>query len=350
MWQLENRTPFAAGQGWIRNREGAEVWLVVVKATFEVQIDGTTEISKDQLDPVRVPEYYGEPGTSSIRYESDFVLKKTTTDVIVVSNAHASGGRPVHQLDVALSVGPINKKLRIFGDREWDFGEMSAPKPFIKMPLIYERAFGGRDSLSQYPERDWEWRNPVGLGFAVKGEHLHGAQVPNIEYADKLIRSWNDQPNPAGFGVVASHWQPRAAFAGTYGSRWESTRQPLLPDDCDDRYFQCAPLDQQTPSFLNGGEPVSLLNLSSRSPLEFGLPQFDLLLQTRFTDGEKRSHEKPKLHTVILEPDIPRVSLVWHSALECHAKVYQLASTRIEWRPTAANDAEEPVEDLIDLV
>jgi hypothetical protein len=40
-------------------------------------------------------------------------------------------------------------------------------------------------------------------------------------------------------------------------------------------------------------------------------------------------HERPKLHTVILEPDCPRVSLVWHSALPCHPKVYKLEKTRI---------------------
>ena len=36
------------------------------------------------------------------------------------------------------------------------------------------------------------------------------------------------------------------------------TRQPLLPDDFDDRYFQFAPADQQAPAFLRGGEPVVL--------------------------------------------------------------------------------------------
>ena len=35
------------------------------------------------------------------------------------------------------------------------------------------------------------------------------------------------------------------------------------------------------------------------------------------------------MHTVILEPAVMRVSLVWHSALPCHPKVHKLLKTRI---------------------
>ena len=42
MWQIDNRTPFAAERGWVRDRDGAEVWLVAVKCTFDILPDGTT--------------------------------------------------------------------------------------------------------------------------------------------------------------------------------------------------------------------------------------------------------------------------------------------------------------------
>lgn len=351
MWQIENRTPFAAEQGWIRNRDGAEVWLVVVKASFDIQPDGTTEVAKVQPPPLRVPEHHGEPGSSSIRYESDFVLTKATTDVLVVGHAHAPGGRAVQRLDAGFRVGALQKLVRVFGERAWGALGPGEPEPFTTMPIVYERAFGGVDTRSTHPEQDWEWRNPVGCGFAVKAAHLQGVPVPNIESADRLIGGWDDRPAPAGFGAIASHWQPRAAFAGTYDARWESTRQPLLPDDCDDRFFQCAPADQQTPQFLLGDEPVTLLNLSPHGRLGFVLPRVELKLQTKFMDGERRTHEAPKLHTVILEPDLPRVSLVWHSALECHAKVHKLDRTRVDWQVGAVDeDGDESVDNLLDLV
>ncbi len=82
------------------------------------------------------------------------------------------------------------------------------------MPLVYERAFGGVDQKSKHPERDWYWPNPVGTGFAVSRDNLSGVPLPNVEYPDQLITSWNDRPKPAGFGAVAAHWQPRVGLAG----------------------------------------------------------------------------------------------------------------------------------------
>jgi hypothetical protein len=350
MWQIENRTPFSAAQGWVRNRRGAEVWLVVVKATFDILPDGTTRVAAEQALPRRLAEYHGEPGNSSIRHESDFVLTKKTTDVLVVGHARAPYDSPVEQLEVGLRVGSLQKILRVFGDRRWRGGEPTDPLPFVVMPLVYERAFGGVDRHSPTPEKDWDWRNPVGCGYAVNTAHLADQAVPNIEDPTRPIRLWKDRPAPAGFGPVASHWQPRAALAGTYDQEWERTRQPLLPDDCDDQFFQCAPLDQQTAQFLVGGETITLVNLSAQGRLDFDLPTITLDLESRFADGERRVHQPPKLHSVIFEPDFPRVGLVWHSALECHSKMHKLDATRVRWHGPANDESDESVDNLLDLL
>ncbi len=351
MWQIDNRTPFAAGQGWVRGRDGSEVWLIAVKATFDIMSDGTTEISKEQPPVLHMPEYHGEPGKSSIKYETDLILTKKTTDVLVVGHAYAPGGKPVNELYVGFRVGPVQKMLHVFGDRQWETFGMSPVRPFVKMPLIYERAFGGIDPKSEHPDRDWEWRNPVGTGFVVSSNHATGLKLPNIEYPNELLRSKKDCPPPAGFGAICSHWQPRVSFAGTYDESWMKTRQPLLAEDLNDRFFQCAPDDQQAPAFLRGGEVAVMKNLTPSGELCFVLPEIDLALETRFMDGERCEHETPQLHTVILEPDFPRVSLVWHSAMECHAKVYQLECTRVDSRrQNLGSDVDETVENLLDLL
>jgi hypothetical protein len=354
MWQLDNKTPFAAGQGWIRNRNGAEVWLVVVKATFDVKPDGRTVVSATQPAPYRVAHHHGEPGKSSLWCDSDFVLTKSTTDVVVVGAAHAPHQKAVTDLGVGFRVGHVMKTLRVFGDRTWNLLGPSQAEPFTTMPLVYERAFGGTEADSKHPETHWDWRNPVGCGFAIK-TRSRGSRIPNIEHPHDLLSVSNDCPQPAGFGALASHWQPRAAWAGTYDKQWESTRQPLLPTDCDDRFFQSAPLDQQAPQFMLGGEQVHMANLHPQGPISFLLPLIRLNLQTTFMDGEKHQHDRPKLHTVILEAGVPRVSLVWHSALECHAKVFKLDHTRIDWavdsnHETPQEDADPDVESLLDLL
>ena len=347
MWQIDNRTPFAAERGWVRDRDGAEIWLVAVKATFDIKPDGTTEVSKEQPPVLRLPEHLGEPGKSSIKYDADLVLTKKTTDVIVVGHAHGPGGNAVMQLDVGFKVGPVQKVLRVFGDRRWKGVGMTAPEPFTKMPLVYERAFGGADKASANPGKDWEWRNPVGTGFAISGGNATGLTLPNVEDPKQLISSWKDRPPPAGFGVIASHWQPRVGFAGTYDDHWMKTRQPLLAENLDDRYFQSAPADQQAPEFLRGGEPAVLLKLTPDGDLRFTLPKLYFGFETRFYDGSREVHKNRKLHTVILEPDFPRVSLVWHSALPCHFKVQKLERTVITLKTDLSTGA--PLTDDADL-
>lgn len=327
MWQLDNRTPFAAERGWVRDRNGAEIWLVAVKCTFDIKPDGSTVVSGEQPPVLRVPEYHGEPGKSSIKYEADLVLTKTTTDVSVVGHAYAPPRQLATELDVGFRVGPVRKLLKVFGDREWRHAGRSGPQPFSKMPLVYERAFGGSDPLSKQPDRDWEWRNPVGTGFAVSRDHATGLALPNVEYPDALIRSWSDRPRPAGFGPIGCHWQPRAGFAGTYGDKWMKERQPLLPEDFDYRFFQTVPSDQQAPAFLRGGEETVLRRMTPSGDLSFLLPKVFLGFDTRFYDGSRELHRDRKLHSVVLEPDYPRVSLVWHSALPCHFRVQKLDRT-----------------------
>ncbi|MDM8542943.1 DUF2169 domain-containing protein [Desulfococcaceae bacterium HSG9] len=334
MWQLTNNTPFAAERTFVRDKDGAEVWVVAVKGTFIINKNGTNKLADDQVDVCAVPEYFGEPGQSGLRYESDLVLTKPGTDIILLGHAYAPQGNPLPWIDVIIKVGSLSKILRVFGDRCWKKGLMSLnitePEPFVKMPIIYERAFGGADQKSDNPEEHgWERRNPVGTGFAMKNEYLVGQMLPNIEYPSDEIKSWKDRPAPAGFGPIPGAWEPRIDFAGTYDKKWEQERLPLLPSDFDERYYQSAPADQQAPGYLKGGESVELHHLTPDGMLRFTLPDVgnDLLFITNF--GNKTVEHTANLHTVVFEPDYPRFIMIWHTSLLCHNWDTKLIETRI---------------------
>lgn len=331
MWQIDNRTPFAADRGWVRDRQGAEIWLVAVKATFDIAGDGRTEVAAMQPPVLRVAEHHGEPGASSLKYDADLVLTKKTTDVLVVGHAYAAGGRMATEMNVGFKVGPVQKVLRVCGDRTWTRLGASAAQPFERIPLVYERAYGGSNGLGKEGVVDCEWRNPVGVGYGAAAR-APGAPLPNVEYPDTRAGSAHDRAPPAGFGAIACHWQPRAALAGTYDDHWMQTRQPLLAEDLDDRHFQCSPVDQQSAEFLRGGESVALRGLTSGGALDFRLPKLYLGFETHFTDGTREIHKTKNLHTVIIEPDFPRVSIVWHSALPCHWRVHKLERTIVSMK------------------
>ena len=323
MWQVENSTPFEALGNWVRDRDGAEVWLVAVRGTFQVFPDGTTAVAKEQAPPLLAPEFFGDPANSSLRYDSDFQLTKPATDVLLHGHAYAPGGKAATRFDVTLRVGDIVKTLRITGDRIFERGVLGiAPgsaQACLRMPIVYERAFGGREpDPPADPDRPrFDLRNPVGTGFCPRA----GALATNIEYP-----SGGDRP--AGFGPIPPHWQPRLGFAGTYDETWREQRMPLYPSDLDERFFLSSPEDQRPKSFLRGGERVDLINLDPSGRMSFMLPRVAMRFESVFR-GKRPIVHRANLHTVILEPDRGCVVMVWHSALRAHIDVTRLQQTLI---------------------
>ena len=333
MWALNNQTPFAAERTWTRDKNGAEVWLIAVKGTFDINIDGSLTLADEQEEVIMAPEFNGDPLATSLRYDTDLPHKKLATDVLISGHAYAPQGKPVTKLLVGLRLANIEKVLHVTGDRTWVNSllgiSMSDPQPFTTMPITYERAFGGMDLSNTDPTKhDWDVRNPAGSGFAKDKNHLIGKPVPNIEDRKSLITHWKQKPEPVGFSPIAGHWSPRTKLAGTYDEKWEKTRQPLLAEDFDEAYYQCAPVDQQVKGHLKGGELVELKNLSPSGRLQFRIPRISLSFTTNF-DGSSSEQHRATLHTVHIKPDIPQVVCVWHTHLECHHKVLKLTDTRI---------------------
>jgi hypothetical protein len=150
-------------------------------------------------------------------------------------------------------------------------------------------------------------------------------RLPNVEHADQLIESWKDRPAPAGLTPIDCSWSPRRELAGTYDERWLSDRSPLWAEDFDPRYNSCAPADQQVRGFLEGGEAAQLVNLSPDGQLAFRLPKVNLSFNTQF--GRNRVEHGGQLCTVIVEPDVPRVVMVWQASLVCNDRVDELDAT-----------------------
>jgi hypothetical protein len=334
MWGLDNTTPFAAERTWVRDHRGAEIWIVAVKASFIIGPDGSHGLDPEQAEISRAPKFAGEPATSSLLRESDLIHTKHGTDVLVEGHAYSPPGMLKPIVDAGLKLASIDKTIRAIGDRTIERGalgmgiRLSDPQPFARMPIAYERSFGGTDQKSQdNKEHGWEPRNPVGVGFAMNKEHIIGTPAPNIEEPKTPYSDWR-RGEPAGFGPIARHWSPRVKLAGTYDEAWEKKRRPLLPSDFDERFYQCAPADQQVDGFLKGGERVELHNLTPEGLLSFELPRITLGMTTWFYDATEVTH-RAALHTVTLQPDKRKFQMVWHSQLPCHSKVNKLRVTEV---------------------
>jgi hypothetical protein len=328
MWAIGNRTPYKAGKTWTRDKNGVHEWIVCVKGTFDIKPDGSVVPAEDQLDPLRVCEYSGEPGLSSVRYDADLVAMKPTTDVLLNGTAYAPGGRPSAHFSVSLRAGPVRKTIAVRGNREWvggPFGQRpSAAEPVVQLPIVYERAYGGYDRTDPDPAcQRMDARNPIGRGVAAAVGRRIGQPLPNFEYPTGNLE--ND--GPAGFGVIDSFWSPRRELAGTYDEKWEEHRRPLLAEDWNPRALLSAPADQRPESYFRGGEVFELINLTPNGELRFVLPKIHFTFSTRI-DTRIEEH-RARLVTVIIEPDHLRVIMVWLTSLACPTDADYLEQTVI---------------------
>ena len=331
MLQLDNRTPYQAESAVLLDIDGSEVWVVAVKATFNIK-NGQPILADEQEPVCMADEYYGEPGSSSMKYESELVFKKAGTDVVINGHAYAPTEKPISKLDVDIKVAGRQKTIRVYGDRTWRGSligsSMTSPKPFVKMPLIYERAFGGIDTSNDDPKKQGaEFRNPIGVGFGLSSSFLKNKPLPNLEEPKDEIKSWKSRPKPTGVGFICKHWEPRRQYVGTCDQYHIENRFPLYPLDFDFRFFLGANPDLVFSPHLGGGEYIELRHLTPEGYLAFPLPEVALEFRT-LLEGQWIDHHAT-LGLVFIEADTPRVMLTWQTHVPCHRKTFELEETRI---------------------
>jgi hypothetical protein len=333
MLQVDNRSALKFSLGVFPNEDGIECVYGVAKATFVVDAGGKAELCDEQEELVLVDEPWGDPLASSLKTASEMMLVKPATDVLLRGLAHAPGGKAT-QVDVSLRVGPIQKTIRVFGDRVWEQGVLgykaSEPKPFDRIPLVYERAFGGTDPQPIDGSKvEYEPRNPIGRGLVPRNSRVQqdGLPLPNLEDPSHLIRSLKDRPTPAGFGPIPGHWEPRKSYAGTYDEAWTTSRAPYLPLDFNRRFFQVAPPGQIAEGYLKGGEPVEIRNATPSGRLSFPLPICSPELVFHF-DGRDHRHV-PNLDTVSIDPESGRLWMIWRTCLVVDKKLLRMTAVQV---------------------
>jgi hypothetical protein len=330
--------------------DGKTFLTVVVKGTFAIPDRGVALLAQEQL-PVEYGDipHNGQDGGST-RLEADVAPFKPRADIVLVGHAYAPPGKLVAAIDVSLRVGRLQKVLRVFGNRTWKCASLSGdhltdPEPFDKMPIVYERAFGGIDlnGGGYLPS------NLAGCGYFAKisKKSVHNAPLPNIEDPTDLIRSPKDRPRPMGYGFWGRAWEPRLGYLGTYDEEYRKRYYPNLPPDFKYDYYNGAHPDLQVKGYLRGDEPVELINLSPHGTLNFQLPAQQLAcrvdktyetlqayirtLDDRQISRDRLNNTEPvseqiamNLDTLCLLPDEKRFFLVWrgstpvydHTALE----------------------------------
>lgn len=300
--------------GWTvaRVRPPATWGIVIAKGTFDLVHGGRAKPSATPL-PLSGDLYYGDDPALGVRYPSDFAPFKPKADAILVGHAHAPGGRPTDVMRVGFHVGSFSKLLAIIGERiktkRWLGDSIPPPEPFRKIELTYTNAFGGAGFKL----------NPIGTGLhEIEGAEGRCKRLPNIEPIDKRVIDTDAGKvlPPAGFGPIDLTWFERIRYAGTYDKKWAKERWPDFPGDFDWRFFNAAPPDQQSRSYLKGNEPLRAENLHPEIPsLQTSLPA--VRVRCFHGDADLRLVEVPMdLDTLWVDMDALRLVLVWRGHVE----------------------------------
>jgi hypothetical protein len=216
------------------SRAAARLWrfrgqlrvTVIAKATFSLVHQAMMKISAPDAIVTGDVHHKDNPARS-VRLTSDLVPYLPAAEVVLTGHAHAPRGERAASVVVGLGLYDkytviFEKYLEVRGD-----AGPRGPEPFEKMPLVYERAFGGPG-----------WNdNPFGVGTGgARGE-------PNIRYIGEAGRT-------AGLGPMP--WPSRRLLSN---EARKAVERPVaeIPEGFDWAYFHAAPADQRC-DFLTGAE------------------------------------------------------------------------------------------------
>ncbi len=241
--ELVNGTPLAADLFVTELEEGRpRIGLLMAKATFRFDAGGGVELDRDDPYPV----FRGDEEVEHGVLPGDLVTRNDPAfEVVVVGEAHAAGSEAVDSMYVTLAVGEEVRHLLVTGDRWWRIqldtnGDVAPeactptpPEPFRKMPLGWERAFGGTADILVDHEAPLEVAhrlNPMGRGFDPEpmGHQIGLAleapdgfpvvervrALPNVEDPAHPVQQWEDDPPPASWAPlpVGSPMVAQAAY------------------------------------------------------------------------------------------------------------------------------------------
>ncbi len=332
--EIYNLTPFPVLTSIMMDSYGEEKLITITKATWQIHPDGKLTPADEQMPILSAPVYRGVPDSSSLLYESDIVLQKIGTDCILIGHAYAPKTGIRHTY-AGISIGPLLKTVRVYGERRWEkvlgaFRMRVGPLPFEKIPLVYERAFGGIDKSNPDPVRHEVCaENPVGRGFIARHSDKDWEYMlfPNVEYPKDLYKSLYSRPKPAGFGAIAPYWKPRVDFSGTRDENCQKNVSFLPPANFNPEYFNCASPGLIARGFLRGDEHVGLGHLTPGRILRFSLPGVRPTITLKL--GNSNIDLDVFLDTVIVEPDDMRVQMAWRAPFDISGKIHKVKQIKI---------------------
>jgi len=343
--------------------DGGWVFGVVAKRTYLIS-GGRCHPHPEQLPLVEEP--LATDDGRVLEHDCDLVLQRKQADIIVRGHAYPHGGRA--SFEATIEVGAFVRRLGIFGDRRVSRGtdgrlQFSPPEGFEKMPLGWERAYGGVDEAARedigdpFQElmaeagdpTDPTWglfsypRNPVGRGYLTEDTPagVEQCRLPNVELVEALLTPqslvrrdfmlWPSGPPVASTGWLHHSYFPRSVHFGhpprvyhdgeirprdflEVWAGWINPEALLLRAPAthrlDPRAAQQAALGMRCDRI----DPDATIELTNLHPTarqwRFDLPDEVPRMAFKLPEAPA-ANLRPAIRTLVIEPDLDRVVVVW---------------------------------------
>jgi hypothetical protein len=218
---LVNRTFASARARAVEHQEAADTYVITVTAKLTLKVDPEGNLVPDVDAPI---PFFEEDCPTPLGVLPRDDLDRPTPLFQVLAYGHACAYSPTAALTLGLRVGEVSRELVVVGERYWVDPLRhiySTPQPFERMPLTFDRCFGGRQmiqtSVDSALEMSWPL-NPAGKGFDAlaaarplsaylqadasypRGEAIRW--LPNIEDPHDRIEKSNDEPMPPAWAAL----------------------------------------------------------------------------------------------------------------------------------------------------
>jgi hypothetical protein len=343
------------------------ILAVLAKRSYKLTPGNTLLTRADEQAPLRPAPVFDDGADKTLLVaDADVYPFKLLTDVVVRGHVYPEKKTYAH---AEVRVGRFVKSLVAIGDRNAKLGHdgrvlFSEPNAFDKVPLTYDRAYGGRDARAE-EKNPWPMkelspyvdpkivdiaahspylypRNRHGRGYVFEATHeaLDDLRLPNLEdpedrlTAERLVvpetGAWHTMPLPAGTTWIPPSHFARGVFLGMF-PHWlalppdlREVLRGLLPSEIAKisvfaghplvkRLANGASLGLSVP-YVTPGERISLKQLHPNAPaLAFVVPEVAPRIEVDGRSG-KLLVTKPVIHTIEIEPDLNRVSIVWRGS------------------------------------
>lgn len=371
---------------------------LVLKRTYTILPDGRCQLAGEDLQEdvseYEEPyEFVDPPRVSSVRVDNDAGGFRLATDVVIQGCAYTYRSN-VTETVVSVRCGKHGREIRVYGDRETSMGpdstpRFSEPKPFDRMPIRYDKAYGGVDlaALEAYgkpsdltelafarPKWNLETatpyhypRNPAGVGFMLvcNRESLGQVKVPNLEFPfdpvtpERMVvghaHNWPAAPLPAAMDWFSRGWFPRQGYLGMIPAPegWNGPVAEMEMGWTANDLFQTPSIMEPAGYLLRQeyaqaaspgmsfkdiqvGDLFELANLHPKRPVfRFQLP-VDVPRAQLGMDAMNMTELEPHLNSVVARPDDERLIMTWCAHTPAHRKytpleIYEMRQN-ITWR------------------